>query len=194
MTEAKRSAADLEVLWRRAEQRLRLTDIEPPLSWSRVDAVRKALGPRHPGESLRGWLQRARAGAPVARPAAEVAPLIAFDPTRQRFVPLAGITRLAADSAGTEIELPTRELESSDGRFRLRVEPAGGEVVIMLQALGLASDDFAGKRLGLASAEAPQPFAVIALDEDGDGSVALPDTATLRRALLQPVIGLIETA
>jgi hypothetical protein len=34
--------------------------------------------------------------------------------------------------------------------------------------------------------------ALLALDEDGDGRVRLPDAPELRLALLKPVIGLVE--
>jgi len=49
------------------------------------------------------------------------------------------------------------------------------------------------QELGLAPATGgAEPIALLALDEDGDGRVRLPDDPALRRALLKPVIGLIE--
>ena len=135
----------------------------------------------------------ARAGisapAPQERRSAEIIP---FNPRRQRFLPVAEITRLAADSAGARLELPARELETADGRFRLQVSSEGDQVVIAVQTLGLAADQFAGKLIGLAAAEAAEPLLVLQLDDDGDGEVRLPDSDDLRRALLNPVLGTIE--
>ena len=103
--------------------------------------------------------------------------------------------RLAADSAGERLELPSRELESEGGRFRLEVRSEPGGVVLELQALGHAADDFVGRLVGLAHPDDERrPIAVLALDEDADGRARLPDTDALRRALLRPVVGLIEDA
>ena len=190
----KLSDTEAEELWRMAEQRLRLVDREPPVAPSQVDALLQILGPRRREESLGDWLQRSRAPrAEAARPSAEIIPFSPrFNARRQRFTPMAEIVRLAADSGG-EIALPARELETADGRFRLKVTGEGDQVVIALQALGLAADEFAGKTMGLApAAGGAEPIALLALDEDGDGRVRLPDDPALRRALLKPVIGLIE--
>ena len=195
MTNQKLSDREAEELWRLAEQRLRLIDREPPVALSQVDALLQTLGPRGREESLGDWLQRSRAPAAAAapRPSAEIIPFSPkFSPKRQRFTPLAEIVRLAADSGGA-IALPARELETADGRFRLKVTGEGDQVVIEIQALGLAADEFAGKTIGLApAAGGAEPVALLALDDDGDGRVRLPDDAALRRALLKPVIGLIE--
>jgi hypothetical protein len=193
MANDKLTDAEALRLWREAERRLRLTDIEPPLSMAQVDGLLQVLGPREEGESVEAWLKRGR-GAKAAGPQQQSAQIIPFSPRRQRFVPLAEIVRLAADTAGPEPMLPAKDLETADGRFRLRVRLEGDQVVVALQALGLASDEYAGRRVGVAGAEggAALPVAVIELDADGDGEVRLPDTPALRRALLRPVIGLIE--
>ena len=185
------SDSEALVLWREAERRLRLVDVEPPLSMTTVDSLLDILGPRRSNESLGDWLQRGHAPATtIERPSAEIIP---FNPRRQRFTPVAEIVRLAADTSGPEIPLPTRELETADGRFRLRVTLEGDQVVLTVQALGLASDDFAGRTIGLAAADADQPpVALLQLDEDGDGTVRLPDTTALRQALLKPILGLVE--
>lgn len=189
MTERKLSDAEALTLWREAERRLRLVDPAPPLDMAKVDAVHGVLGPRRRDESLRDWLRRGQAPAPQERRSAEIIP---FNPRRQRFLPVAEITRLAADSAGARLELPARELETADGRFRLKVSSEGDQVVIAVQTLGLAADQFAGKLIGLAAAEAAEPLLVLQLDDDGDGEVRLPDSDDLRRALLNPVLGTIE--
>jgi hypothetical protein len=196
MTERKLSDADALELWRRAEQRLRLVDTEPPVTMAKVDALLRILGPRRQGEALGDWLERGRtrAAAPTERPSAEIIPFSPrFNPKRQRFTAVAEIVRLAADSGGFGIALPSRELETADGRFRLKVESAGEELVITLQALGFAADEFAGRTLGLAPAGGSgEPIALIELDADGDGQVRLPDDAALRLVLLQPTIGVVE--
>jgi hypothetical protein len=177
-------------LWREAERRLRLVDREPPLTMAKVDGLRQVLGERRADESLADWLLRARSETRQPRPSAQIIP---FSPRRQRFVPVAEITRLAADSAGSEIGLPVRELETADGRFRLAVRAEGDQLLIELQALGHAADEFAGRSVGLASAEpGAEPVAVLQLDSDGDGQARLPDSPALRRALLRPVLGLVE--
>jgi hypothetical protein len=189
MTERKLSDAEAVALWREAERRLKLVDAEPPVSMARVDALLGVLGARKEGESLTDWLTRSgKAPVEETRPSAEI---IQFSPRRQRFMPVAEITRLAADTSGPDLPLPARELETADGRFRLKVSIEGDQVLIAVQALGLAADEFAGRTLGIAGADA-EPVAVLQLDEDGDGSVRLPDSPELRRALLKPVLGVIE--
>jgi hypothetical protein len=197
MTDRKLSDAEAVELWRRAEQRLRLVDTEPPVAPAKVDALLQILGPRRQGEALADWLARGRApAAPAERPSAEIIPFSPrFNPKRQRFTAVAEIVRLAADTGGAGIALPSCELETQDGRFRLKVASLGEELVITLQALGLAADQFAGRTLGLApAAGSGEPIALIELDADGDGQVRLPDDAALRLVLLQPVIGLVEDA
>jgi hypothetical protein len=183
---------DIEALWRRAERRLQLVDLEPRLEMARVDALASLLGRRRKGETVRDWLDRSRAPTVATEPQAS-AEVIPFNPQRQRFTPVASVVRLAADSGGPGVPLPARAVETEDGRFRFRVTAEGDRLMIELQALGHASEEFAGCTLGLASADDTRtPVAVLALDEDADGAVELPDTAELRRTLLWPVIGLIE--
>jgi hypothetical protein len=183
-------------LWREAARRLRLVDREPAFSMDQVDALLARLGPRREGEDLHQWLDRGRAGA-AARPddaaTSSGAQIIPFDPRRQRFRPVAEVTRLAADTAGAVPGLPERELETADGRFRLAISLEEREIVIQLTTLGAAADAFAGSLVGLAPARTDEPpVALIRLDEDGDGTARLADTTALRRALLRPVLGLIE--
>jgi hypothetical protein len=193
MTDRKLSETEAEELWLMAERRLRLIDREPPVL-GQVDALLQTLGSRRREESLTDWLRRSQAPQAEERPSAEIIPFSPrFNPKRQRFTAVAEIVRLAADSGGSEIMLPSRELETADGRFRLKVTSEADQVVIEIQALGLAADDFAGKTIGLAPATGgADPVAILELDEDGDGRVRLPDDPELRLALLKPVIGLIE--
>jgi hypothetical protein len=184
--------AEAQALWRRAAARLELVDVEPPVSMAEVDALLGLIGPRRVDEPIVTWLRRGqapRASAPVQ----ESAEIIPFNPRRQRFTPVANFVRLAADTSGLEIPLPARALETDDGQFRLEVTKDGDELVISIQALGQASDLFAGRTLGLQADEPGQmPVALITLDEDGDGAVRLADRPALRRALLRPLLGVIE--
>jgi hypothetical protein len=188
MTKRKLTEAEALDLWREAARRLRLIDREPPLTAARVDGLLQLLGPRPQGQSVAEWLARGRM-AGSERPSAQI---IAFNPRRHRFIPVAEITRLAADSDGAGIPLPARDLETADGRLRLSVALEVAQIVITVQALGPAADYFAGRTIGLAGSGADAPLAVLQLDEDGDGRVRLQDTPELRQALLKPVIGLIE--
>ena len=86
MNQGKLSRADALMLWRRAEQRLRLVDREPPLRAARIDGLLGLLGPRRQGETVGAWLQRGRAAGRSDLPSAEIIP---FSPRRQRFVPVA---------------------------------------------------------------------------------------------------------
>jgi hypothetical protein len=190
MKKGKMTGAEAVALWREAGRRLRLADVEPPLAMARVDALQAVLGPRRGNESLGERLRRGGAGA--ARPSAEI---IHVDFGRRRFRLVGEIVRLAADTAGPGLELPVRELETADGRFRLKVTLEAGQVVVAVQALGLASDEFAGQLIAIAAAGGEaSPVAILPLDADGDGETRVPDSPELRRALLRPVIGVLDEA
>lgn len=200
--EAERGAGtDHRTLWLEARRRLALADVAPPVSRERVDRLLAALPPRRPDEDLRGWLRRGAGAAGGERRPSPSAEVVAFPGAgRVRFTPITEIVRLAADSAGAggKIPLPDpgRAIESADGRFRLTIaaDEAGGGIRVAVQALGLASDMYANRRIGLAGAGDTGPLAVIELDEDGDGVCRLDDRPDVRRALLRPVIGSIEDA
>lgn len=189
-----RSLTDAEavVLWRRAAERLELVDVEPPVSMADVDALLTVLGRRRDDESIMSWLQRGRTSR-ISATAPASAEIIPFNPRRQRFTPIAEFVRLAADTSGLEIPLPSRALETDDGRFRLEVTKDGDELVISIQALGQASDRYAERTVGLQADEPGQtPVALVKLDEDGDGTIRQADRPALRRALLRPILGVVE--
>ena len=188
-------------LWLEARRRLALADVAPPVTRERVDRLLAALPPRRPDEDLRGWLRRGAEAADGERRPSPSARVIAFPGAgRVRFTPITEIVRLAADSAGAggEIPLPDpgRAIESADGRFRLTIaaDEAGGGIRVAVQALGLASDLYANRRIGLAGHGDAGPLAVVTLDEDGDGACRLDDRPDVRRALRRPVIGSVEDA
>lgn len=190
MTHTASKPAEELAFWHAMQRRLQALAVEPPLSPEEAEAVLAQLPPaRHLRESVGDRIRRADS---------------------VRFTPLITIVRLAADSDDT-LPLPDPErpfLESDDGRFRLGVRAQDTRVEITLEALGFAADEFAHCRLGLAPTGAwyvpeqtdavtlprTEVVAVIDLNEDGDGQCLLEDSVSLRRALLGPVIGLIEEA
>lgn len=181
---------ELDALWRRAQERLELVDAEPPVSMADIDKLLTMLGKRPANQPIADWLESAtRKSTPVADPVSAV--IVPFDRLRQQFTPIVEFVRLAADDAGREIPLPAGALEDEHGKFRLQITRDNDELVINVTALGHASDDYAGCRVGLATT-GREPVATLALDEDGDGEIRLLDTTDLRLLLLKPIIGIVE--
>lgn len=181
---------EVQTLWQKAKERLELVDTERPVSMADIDALLKTIGQRPANQPLGDWL---KAAATVSEAADDIlsAVIVPFDSLRERFSPVVEFVRLAADDAGREIPLPARALEDEQGRFRLEVTKESDELVIQITALGNASDDYAGLKVGLATA-GREPVAVVTLDGDGDGTIRLADTTDLRLLLLRPVIGTVQ--
>ena len=181
-----------ETLWKLAAHRLELVDTEPPVSADTVDELLQQLGPRGEGQTIGAWLEGAAETSDAAP--AESAEVIQFDPSRQRFNQIAEFTRLAADSGAGEVPLPAAPLETSDGRFRLEIEEAEDRMIrVLIQALGDASDELAGRLIGLAAEGNYETLiGLVELDEDGDGMIRLNDDDATRKALLRPVLGTID--
>lgn len=181
-----------ETLWKLAAHRLNLVDVEPPVSDDTVDQLLEQLGPRADGQPLGDWLR----GAAVQNEAApgQTAEVIRFDPKRHRFNQIAEFTRLAADSGAGRIPLPAAPLETSDGRFRLDIQEADDRMIrVLIQALGDASDELAGRLIGLAAEGNYETLiGLVELDDDGDGMIRLHDDDATRTALLRPVLGTID--
>jgi hypothetical protein len=186
----KLSDRDVKLLWQRARDRLDLVDTERPVSMAEVDGILAAIGQRPANQSLADWIKSA-AGRSSSGADPVSAVIVPFDSLRHRFTPVVEFVRLAADDAGQEIPLPGRALEDEQGQFRLEVAREDDDLVIQITALGHASDAYAGRRVGLASA-GREPIAVVTLDEDGDGEIRLLDTTDLRLLLLRPVIGTVQ--
>lgn len=184
------SDVDVKVLWQRARDRLELVDTEPPVSMAEIDKLLSAIGQRPANQTVADWIKSA-AGKPELTNAIVSAVVVPFDNLREQFTPVVEFVRLAADDAGQEIPLPARSLEDDQGRFRLKVAKENDELVIQITSLGNDSDDYAGVKVGLASA-GKEPVAVVTLDEDGDGTIRLADTTDLRLLLLRPVIGTVQ--
>lgn len=197
---AQKKLADSQriAFWREAGRRLSLVDRDAPVTLGRVDRLLDALPEHYPQEMLGNWLRRviAASGASADSSAANIIPLRAKP--QWRFTPLANIKRLAADSNGSGVAPlpdPGRTLETEDGRFRLTVTAEDGHVHLLIETLGFAADLFAGRRLGITGpCGEDELIAIIELDDDGDGWVSVKDQAAVRRALLHPVIGLLEDA
>ncbi len=181
---------EVRALWQKARERLDLVDREPPISLEDIDKLLTSIGRRPANQTVADWIKSAAARSPGAVDLVS-AVVVPFDALRHQFTPVVEFVRLAADDAGQEIPLPSRALEDEQGRFRLDVTRESDELVINITALGNASDDYAGHKVGLASV-GREPIAVVTLDEDGDGSIRLADTTDLRLVLLRPVIGTIQ--
>ena len=179
-------------LWHQASLALQRVDVDAPVPVAAADVLLTRIGRRADDEPLDQWLRRLTRRPAAAAPAHQ-AEIISFDARRQRFRPVADFVRLAADSSGPEIGLPAHALDTEDGRFRLQISEDEGMLTIKIQALGHASDGFAGQIVGLSSgASATDPLLLVLLDEDGDGETRRADDPALRRALLRPVLGVVE--
>ena len=190
MPSKKLTGEEETALWQLARRRLGLKTLRPKVSAKLVDRLRAQLPTQQKDETIGDLIRRASS---KARSTANVTP---FNPKpSKQFKPLAEFVRLAADTGDTEIPLPAPEsaLESVDGRFRLRVTTLNGRIDIFIQALGFAADEFANCCIGLADpSDENEPIAIMTLDQDGDGNCQITDTPRLRRALLKPVVVLVE--
>ncbi|MDH3660867.1 MAG: hypothetical protein OEU92_12730 [Alphaproteobacteria bacterium] len=192
MTTRPLSDDERETLWKLASRRLTFVDIEPPVRADTVDQLLKQLGPRGGGQPIGDWLKGAAEQSTVDQ--SQTAEVIRFDPKRQRFNQIAEFTRLAADSISDRVPLPAAPLETSDGRFRLDIQEAADQMIrVLVQALGDASDELAGRLIGLAAEGNYETLiGLVELDEDGDGTIRLHDDEATRKALLRPVLGTID--
>ena len=192
MTEKPLSDDERAIFWTLAARRLKLVDTEPPVSAEMVDQLMRQLGPRGENQAIGDWL-RSAAEASEAMPTRS-AEVIQFDPNRHRFNQIAAFTRLAADSGVGQVPLPAAPLETSDGRFRLEIEAVEDRMIrVLIQALGDASDELAGRLIGLAAEGNYETLiGLVELDEDGDGMIRLNDDEATRKALLRPVLGTID--
>ena len=191
MTEQPLTAAELEALWRYAANRLSLVDLEPAVSEDKINGVVNLVGTRPDGLAISAWL-KGKAQDKEALPS-DSNNVLSLADHRTGFRPVATFVRLAADSAGTDVGLPSRSLEPSDGQFRLSFNASEQGLCLTLQALGIASADWSGRRMGLAGATDDQPIvAIFTFDEDGDATVLVEDTPWHRQALLSTIIGAID--
>jgi len=181
---------EVRILWQRAQERLELVDTERPVSFSEVDNLLKSVGRRPANQTVVDWIKSAAAKSSKVIDLVS-AVVVPFDSLKHRFTPVVEFVRLAADDVGREVPLPGKALEDEQGRFRLQVVKEKNELVIKITALGNASDDYAGMRVGLATS-GREPIAIVNLDEDGDGEIRLADTTDLRLLLLRPVIGIVQ--
>lgn len=163
-------------LWRQARSRFQTIDWERPVTPMQVDALHAALSKRRPDESVQVWLQRALAADAV------------------KFTPFTQIIRRAASSRLEDYPLPDCDfLLTEDESLRFAIKEAGGNITLKAEALGLAIETLGNRTLGIAYRPEPQDVvAMIELDAAGEGEICAADTWELRRALSNPLIGLIE--
>ena len=191
MTKQPLTVAELEALWRHAANRLRLVDLEPAVSKEEIDGVFDLVGTRPDGLAVSAWLKGEARDKEVSPPTPDK--VVSLADYRTRFRPVATFVRLAADSAGADVGMPSRSLETSDGQFRLSFNTSEQGLCLTLQALGMASADWSRRRMGLAGATDDQPIvAIFTLDEDGDATIVIDDTPWHRQALLSTIIGAID--
>lgn len=192
MTSKPLSDDERKTFWQLAAHRLQLVDVERPVTTDTVDQLLQQLGPRTADQRIGDWLQGAAEQNTVEQ--SQSAEVISFDPKRHRFTQIAEFTRLAADSGASEVPLPAAPLETSDGRFRLDIQGVDDQMIrVLIQALGDASDVLAGRLIGLAAEGNYETLiGLVELDEDGDGMIRLHDDEATRKALLRPVLGMID--
>lgn len=185
MVEQRLTEREKARFWLIARRGLYYVDPSPPVTKGSVEQLLAVLPEWLPDESIGSWLKRAN------NPPTQV---ISFPKRVRRFQTVTEFFRMAADSGSERYPLPEKTLESADGRFWLTIWKVGDDLELTLQALGMAIDEFARSTLVLAaSADADALLAVIQLDERGEGHGVVADTLATRKALLHPILGLLES-
>lgn len=148
--------------------------------------VLAGLPQRQAGEPLSDWLERGRQPSPASRRG------VVLPFRRPRLRPLAEIRLKAA--AGELYALPQHPIETPDHDFRLTISQTEDGLQVLIEALGLAIDRYAGQYIGIAASADPQTLVVaLQLDEEGEGSVLVDDDEPTRKVLcVKPVVCLIE--
>ena len=177
---------DPNSLWIEAWHTLHAQDRRPLVNAADVDHLLALLPERSGHESSAAWLARLTAQATSAK-------VIPFPVKARNFKPMTEFFRMAADSGSERLPLPDTTLESADGRLWLTVTKDGEELVLTVQAVGMAIDDLSGKTVGLAAKDdADTLLLVVELDDQAEGTCRVADDEAVRAALLHPVIGLVD--
>jgi hypothetical protein len=186
MTEPTLTDTEKARLWLRAWHGLHRLDTRSPVAKGMVEFLLAGLPERYSAETVSQWLQQATPSSSTR--------VIPFPGRTRRMQAVTEFFRMAADSGDERYPLPENTLESADGRFWLTVRAAGDALELTVQAVGMAIDDFAGQTIGLAAADEPStPLIVLQLDQQSEGQIRVADTPELRKGLLHPVVGLIES-
>ena len=180
MTKTPLTAAEEQFLWDEVRKNLTLLRTEPPASTAEADKLLALLPKRAQGESLRHWLER---GQNIQT---------THQPLLQKWIFLTEIVRLAAATTSDSpfpLPDPQRPLETQDGQFRFWISGQAGKILIKVETLGLAIDNFAFQRIGIADAANTLVAIIeIELDENGEGYCEVDDQPAIRQALLRPTI------
>ncbi|WP_445372338.1 hypothetical protein ACH518_06760 [Methylomonas sp. HW2-6] len=172
-------------LWQEVYRRLELIQAETPVSQTTIDSYAETWPDQLADETAEQWFGRAR----------RLAQVIPFRPAV--FQPLTEIRRLAADTLESEFPLPSAPLLSQDQQFRLTIQAlADDKLQLTLETLGIASHRYAHCVLGIAAADSKsQLICAVRLNADGEGvDSSLQNTPAIRKALVNPVIALIESS
>jgi hypothetical protein len=188
MTTSKLTPKQRLARWREAHVLLGGINFMPD-NEAKITEILCRLPKRLPNEELDTWLLRSRS---ITQKTGAV--IIPFP--HPRFMPVTEFVRRAASSDANPYPLPDNgPLESIDSRFRLTVNKHDEWLTITIEALGLAADDYANCLFGLSSTKALENVIVtVKLDADGDGEFQILDEESVRKTLLNPIIGVIVSA
>jgi hypothetical protein len=182
------------VLWNETARRLLMLKSSATIPTEWVDRLHRQLPPKQVNETFAELIRRASVESQAKYSNKTVTSI--GEPRDKTFLPLSEFVRLAADSSSEhEVSLPdpNYDLESEDGRFRLKIKMIKQRIQINIQALGFASDEFSGCTVAIANpANKVMPVAIIQLDLEGDGSCVVEDSDDIRVALLKPTLLLVK--
>lgn len=176
---------DKRTRWIRLWKNLHSVRFEALPTAQEVQQILNGLPERKTSESIMDWLKR----APLQNPACVVLPFEKF-----RFTKLSEIYLKAAATGTEQYPIPEQAIETPDQCFRLTLKQMGDNLQVLIEALGIAIDDYKSQYIGIAASEdADCVVLVTRLDNNGESTVLLKDSECLRKVLcVHPVIGLIE--
>lgn len=177
MTTPQNPDANKLARWQTLWHRLHAVRFDPLPSDAEIDQLLAVLPKRRTDETLADWLQRCSQG------------------TARRFTPVAAFERWAAAGAAEAMpSLPETPMLALEENFRLTVTPDDNGLRVLVEALGLAAFEYAGREVALVLGDWDGLLAEFQLDEDGKGEAHVEDNEVVRQALVRPVLVRIEDA